>query len=139
MASTTNSLLTGDLTTAAQENLVPRKHNQFFGLSWTYASPGNVDPDSKSLGVFSSSEKVEKPRSKLEEAVRRLDCPLVILLACLCIRKCLRGQYLLWFLRTSLALVKLSLFLRTTSGGVLGLLGVDRHLEGPEWNWTQRV
>ena len=43
--------------------------SQFGGLSWTNTSPGNTDPDSESLGVFSRSEKAGKPGSETEDAV----------------------------------------------------------------------
>lgn len=117
MASVTNPSLEGDLSTAVQEKLIPSKHNHFFGLSYIHTNPGNVDSDSESLGIFSSSEKAEKPRSKLEDAGKRLQCSLVTQVACFYIRnKVLGGQYLLWLLRTSPALGKLNLFPRMTLG-----------------------
>lgn len=74
MASTTNSSLTGDLNTTVQENLILNKHDHFFGLFSTYiTSSRNVDPGSRSLGVFFSSEKAEKLQSKLENTIRKLD------------------------------------------------------------------
>lgn len=140
MASTTNSSLIGDLTITVQESLIPKRHDRFLGLSWTYTSPGNVDPDSESLGVFFSSERAEKPMSKLDTGYyQKTDLPF--------------DHPGSWFLhQEGFGWSLPSLVPEDFSGSwetepllqndfrdLLGLLGFESGLKWPEWNWNQRI
>lgn len=89
-----------------------------------------MDPDLESLGVLSSSEKAGKPGSKMEAVVGNGFRPLVTSMACLGLgkvpdghcfsRRSVPGTGPVRFLRTPLALGKLSVFSRMPSGGGRG-------------------
>ena len=143
---------TGNFVTTAPDELILSKQDPSLGLSWTNTSPGNTDPDSESLGVFSSSEKAGKP-GRRQRTRWGAGSPEVTSAACVGLGEGSRWpspfQTVSSRNRSSPAPEdspgsgKLGVFSRMTSGagrgGVLGLLGVlqawKARMDWPAWVW----